>query len=106
MNLIQQRKWDEAEKVLRDCLAIREKLESENWKAFHTRALIGHALLERRGVVGIVELVEGRIVEGKLALLEERIRRNLRPGGRGGFRRRSGWIAWLCWFVVRNRSGT
>lgn len=44
-NLMQQRKWEEAEKVLLDSLAVREKQEPQKWGTFNTRALVGHALL-------------------------------------------------------------
>jgi eukaryotic-like serine/threonine-protein kinase len=37
--------WDEAEALLRECLAIREKTEPDAWRTFNTRSLLGGALL-------------------------------------------------------------
>jgi tetratricopeptide (TPR) repeat protein len=44
-NLLAQQNWHKAEEVLRECLAIREKLQPEAWNTFNTRALLGGALL-------------------------------------------------------------
>jgi serine/threonine protein kinase len=46
-NLLQQGKWSEAEPVLRESLAIRQKLEPDAWNTFNTRSLLGGALLAR-----------------------------------------------------------
>jgi hypothetical protein len=37
--------WDEAEPLLRECLAIREKAQPEAWTTFYTRSMLGEALL-------------------------------------------------------------
>ncbi|HEY3965123.1 MAG TPA: serine/threonine-protein kinase [Planctomycetaceae bacterium] len=47
-NLLQQQKWPEAEHVLRECLAIREKLQPDEWNTFDTRVRLGGALLARK----------------------------------------------------------
>src|SRR5262249_9376209 len=44
-NLIRQRKWIEAESVLRECLAIREKIQADDRDIFDTRSLLGASLL-------------------------------------------------------------
>jgi hypothetical protein len=38
----------EAEKVLRECLAIREKNEPDAWTTFHARSMLGEALLHQK----------------------------------------------------------
>ena len=43
--LMQQAKWSEAETVLRDSLAIRERRQPEEWSTFHGMSLLGGALL-------------------------------------------------------------
>jgi tetratricopeptide (TPR) repeat protein len=43
--LLQQEKWSEAEPVLRECLAVREKTQPGAWSTFNTRSQLGGALL-------------------------------------------------------------
>jgi hypothetical protein len=43
-DLIQQKKYGEAEASLRESLAIREKKEPESWTTFNTKSLLGEAL--------------------------------------------------------------
>jgi hypothetical protein len=45
MSLLNQSHWTEAEPLLRECLAIREKAQSEMWSRFNTQSLLGGALL-------------------------------------------------------------
>src|SRR5262249_44792575 len=45
MNLLDQRKFAEAEPVARDCLAVRAKDRPDAWPTYHTRSLLGGALL-------------------------------------------------------------
>ncbi|MFO0959390.1 MAG: tetratricopeptide repeat protein [Isosphaeraceae bacterium] len=45
--LVLQKKWTEAEPLLRECLAIREKREPDDWRTFNTRSMLGGALLGR-----------------------------------------------------------
>ncbi len=45
---IQHSKWTEAEPVLRECLAIREKLQPEEWNTFNTRSQLGGSLLGQK----------------------------------------------------------
>ena len=47
-NLILQGKWTEAEPVLRDCLAIREKSQPDDWSTFNTRSVLGGSLLGQK----------------------------------------------------------
>ena len=47
-NLLHQQKWGEAEKVLRDSLAVLEKQEPVKWTPFQTRAMVGYALLGQK----------------------------------------------------------
>jgi serine/threonine protein kinase len=44
-NLLQQKKWTEAETVLRQCLTIREKRQPDVWNTFNTQSMLGEALL-------------------------------------------------------------
>jgi hypothetical protein len=44
-NLIHQAHWTEAETILRECLAIREKAQPDDWSTFNTRSQLGGILL-------------------------------------------------------------
>jgi hypothetical protein len=46
--LLQAKAFAEAEPVLRECLAIREKAEPDAWSTFNTRSLLGGALLGQK----------------------------------------------------------
>jgi tetratricopeptide (TPR) repeat protein len=48
LNLIQQKKWSEAETVLRDCLAVREKKQPDAWNTFNAQSMLGDALLNQK----------------------------------------------------------
>ena len=45
MSLIQQGKWPAAEPVLRECLAVRDQIQPDDWTTFNTRSLLGVSLL-------------------------------------------------------------
>jgi hypothetical protein len=47
-NLLVQMKNADAEKLLRDCLNIREKNQPDEWTTFNTRSLLGEALLGQK----------------------------------------------------------
>jgi hypothetical protein len=42
--LLEQKKWDEAEPLLRECWTIRAKTQPEAWNTFYTQSLLGGAL--------------------------------------------------------------
>jgi eukaryotic-like serine/threonine-protein kinase len=44
-NLLRQRKYSEAEQVLHDCLAIREKTQPNEWTTFNSQAVLGGSML-------------------------------------------------------------
>jgi hypothetical protein len=44
LNLLQQEKWTDAEPIVCECLAIREKKEPDDWRTFNTRSLLGGAI--------------------------------------------------------------
>ncbi len=48
LNLLHQKKWTEAEPLLRECLAIREKTQPDAWTTFNTKSLLGGALLGQK----------------------------------------------------------
>jgi serine/threonine protein kinase len=48
LNLLQQKKMADAEPILRECLAIREKKERDDWRMFNTQSLLGGALLSQK----------------------------------------------------------
>jgi serine/threonine protein kinase len=48
MALLQLKAWSDAETVLRECLAIREKKEPDAWTTFNTKSMLGEALLGRK----------------------------------------------------------
>jgi serine/threonine protein kinase/tetratricopeptide (TPR) repeat protein len=47
-SLLQQKQWTEAEPLLRECLAIREKTQSNVWFTFNTQSMLGGALLGQK----------------------------------------------------------
>ena len=44
----QQKKWTEAERILRECLAIREQKEPDDWRTFNTKSMLGGVLLGQK----------------------------------------------------------
>ena len=46
--LLKQQKWIEAEPILRECLAIREKTQPDAWTTFNTQSMLGGALLGQK----------------------------------------------------------
>jgi serine/threonine protein kinase/tetratricopeptide (TPR) repeat protein len=42
------RRWAEAEKIVRECLAIREKKLPDDWRTFNARSMLGGALLGQK----------------------------------------------------------
>ncbi|HLN27317.1 MAG TPA: tetratricopeptide repeat protein [Gemmataceae bacterium] len=48
LNLLQQKNWTDAEAMLRICLAIREKKEADAWTTFHTKSVLGSALVGQK----------------------------------------------------------
>ena len=44
LSLLQQHKWFAAEPILRECLAIREKAQPDDWLTFNTRSMLGASL--------------------------------------------------------------
>jgi len=47
-NLLKQKKFADAEPLLRQCLTIREKKQPDEWTTFHARSLLGDALLGQK----------------------------------------------------------
>jgi tetratricopeptide (TPR) repeat protein len=48
LSLIRRDNWTEAELILRECLAIREKSQPDEWSTFNTRSLLGGSLLGQK----------------------------------------------------------
>src|SRR5262249_50916540 len=48
MGLLAQKKFAEAEKVLAECLAVREKTLPGHWTTFNTKSMLGAALLGQK----------------------------------------------------------
>jgi hypothetical protein len=48
MSQLQLKQWAEAEPLLRECVAIREQKEPEDWQTFNTKSLLGEALLGQK----------------------------------------------------------
>jgi tetratricopeptide (TPR) repeat protein len=48
LNLLAQNKHAEAETMLRDCLAVRDKKQPDEWTTFNTRSMLGAALLGQK----------------------------------------------------------
>jgi len=47
-DLLQCRQYAAAEGILRECLAIREKQEPDDWRTFNTQSMLGAALLGQK----------------------------------------------------------
>src|SRR5260370_14354124 len=45
LDLLHQKKWTDAEPLLRECLAIREKTQPDVWSTVNTKSLLGGSLL-------------------------------------------------------------
>jgi tetratricopeptide (TPR) repeat protein len=56
-NLLQQKKWVEADSVLRECLYIRQKKEPHHWLTFNIQSLLGSALLGQTNYVAAEPLL-------------------------------------------------
>ena len=48
LGLLEQKKWTEAEPLLRESLAIREMKEPDDWRTFNTKSMLGGALLGQK----------------------------------------------------------
>jgi eukaryotic-like serine/threonine-protein kinase len=44
LSLLKQKKWADAEPMLRECLAIREKAQANSWSTFNSKCMLGEAL--------------------------------------------------------------
>ncbi len=80
-SLLQQKKWVDAEPVLRECLALREHKEPDSWTTFNARSMLGEALngqnkpaeaepLLVQGYEGLTQRAEKIPKEGKHRLAE------------------------------------
>jgi serine/threonine protein kinase len=80
-NLLQQQKWTDAEVVLRECLALRAKLQPGSWTMFSTQSMLGGALLGQKkyadaeplllnGYAGLKQRAATIPLPGKIALTE------------------------------------
>lgn len=56
--LLEVKAYGDAERVLRECLAIREKTEPDFWTTFNTKAMLGNALLHQKKYAGAELLLE------------------------------------------------
>jgi tetratricopeptide (TPR) repeat protein len=48
LNLLRQKKHSDAEKLLRDCLALRKKNDPDGWTTFNTQSMLGEAVLGQK----------------------------------------------------------
>jgi hypothetical protein len=47
-SLLAEKKWAEAEPLIRQCLATREKMQPDAWSTFHAKSMLGGALLGQK----------------------------------------------------------
>ncbi len=59
LTLLQEKKWAEAEAVVREALAIREAKEPDAWTTFNTKSLLGGALLGQKKYAAAEPLMRG-----------------------------------------------
>ncbi len=71
-NLLEQKKYTEAEPVARECLAIRSKNKPEWWTTFYTRTLVGAALSGQKKYAD----AEPLLVQGFAGLRERQSKMN------------------------------
>jgi WD40 repeat protein len=57
LGLSEQKKWAEAEPLLRECLAIREKKQPDLWSTFNTKSTLGGSLLGQKKYQGAEPLL-------------------------------------------------
>ncbi len=48
LNLLKQEEWPQAEPVLRECLALREQTQPDDWSTFNARSLLGGSQLGQK----------------------------------------------------------
>ncbi|HEV3003508.1 MAG TPA: tetratricopeptide repeat protein, partial [Pirellulales bacterium] len=81
LTLLRVKAWTEAEGVLRECLATREKIQPDTWTTFNTKSMLGEALLGQEkyaeaealllaGYEGMKEHEAAIPPEGKIRLTE------------------------------------
>jgi eukaryotic-like serine/threonine-protein kinase len=81
LTLLGQKKWIEAEPLVRECLAIREKAQPDLWTTFNTQSLLGGVLLGQKkfaeaeplllkGYAGMKQREATIPKQGKVRLLE------------------------------------
>src|SRR5262249_46375921 len=58
-NLLRQNKYADAEKILRDCLVLREQKEPDAWTTFNTQSMLGEALLGQERYADAEMLLRG-----------------------------------------------
>ena len=81
LSLLEQKKWIDAERVLRECVAIREKNELDAWTTFNARSMLGESLYGQKkcaeaepllvqGYEGLRQRAAKIPKEGKIRLIE------------------------------------
>ncbi|HSQ55325.1 MAG TPA: tetratricopeptide repeat protein, partial [Gemmata sp.] len=48
LHLLKQKRWDDAEPILRECLTIREEKQPDSWLTFNTKSMLGGAFLGQK----------------------------------------------------------
>jgi hypothetical protein len=76
LNYLQRRKWDDAEPLLRESLAIREAKVPDDWTTFNVRSQLGGALLGQ----GKSADAEPLLVQGYTGMKERQAK--IPPNGR------------------------
>jgi hypothetical protein len=91
-SLLRQRRCAEAEPILRECLAIREKVAPRNWRMFEAKALLGGALLGQKKYAD----AEPLLLTGYRGMSGRAVRMPHAAEGPGRLREALGWLIELA----------
>jgi eukaryotic-like serine/threonine-protein kinase len=57
LRLLQLKVYADAEPLLRECLAIRQKMQPDDWRTFNTQSMLGGVLLGQKNYADVEPLL-------------------------------------------------